>query len=268
MNTIFIAVFSVTTMGIICAAMLCIASKFMYVKIDERVAELEACLPGANCGGCGFPGCSGYAVAILSGKAEANLCSPGGAEALQKISAILGVEAGNIEKKAAVIHCRGDCEAQQKKMNYKGIQTCAAAKQLFGGEGACAFGCIGYGDCKIVCPSNAVCIENGLARIDPRLCTGCGLCVKACPNSLISVENAGIAVAVLCKNIEKGAVVRKKCSRGCIACGKCVRSCQSQAITMADNLAKIDYEKCTHCGICASDCVTKSIQPMGNQTAG
>jgi len=261
MDTIFIAVFSVTTMGIICAAVLCIASKLMFVKVDERVAQLIECLPGANCGACGYPGCSGYAVALLSGDGvKPNLCSPGGAEALGKISAILGVEAGSVEKKAAIVHCRGDNEAQKKKMDYKGIQSCVAAKQLFGGEGACAFGCLGFGDCLKACPSNAICLENGLARVNTNQCTGCGLCVKACPNNLITVESAGIAVAVLCKNVEKGAVVRKKCSRGCIACGKCVRGCLSAAITVEDSLAKIDYGKCTLCGGCVQECVTGSIQ--------
>ena len=261
MNTIFVAVFSVTTIGVICAAVLSIASKLMYVKVDERIARLEECLPGANCGACGYPGCSGYAAALLSGTGvKPNLCSPGGAEASAKISALLGVAAESVEKKTAIVHCRGDCDAQQKKMDYRGIQSCSAAKQLFGGEGACAFGCLGYGDCKIVCPSGAICLENGLARVDPRYCTGCGLCVKACPNSLISLAKDDIAVTVLCRNLEKGAVVRKKCTRGCIACGKCVRGCTSKAITIEDSLARIDYKQCTRCGGCAELCTTGSIQ--------
>ena len=272
MNTIVFAVVSVSSLGLICGSILAIASKFMYVKIDERITALAAVLPGANCGACGFPGCSGYAEAIIVDGAAPNRCSPGGAATLAKISAILGGEAGAIDRKAAVVHCRGDCDAQQKKMDYKGIESCVAAKQLFGGEGACAFGCLGYGDCKAVCPSNAICIENGLAWVDPRLCTGCGLCVKTCPNSLISLENDSIKVAVLCKNLEKGAVVRKKCTRGCIACGKCVRTCLSQAIVIEDSLAKIDYSKCSRCGGCAAECVTKSIQlanlGAAKQTAG
>ena len=262
MNGIFIAVFSVTAIGVFCAAILSIASKLMYVKIDERVAQLQALLPGANCGACGYPGCSGYAAALLGGNVKTNLCSPGGPAVVEAISAILGVEAASVEQKAAVVHCRGDCNARQKKMDYKGIQSCAAAKQLFGGEGACVFGCIGYGDCQKVCPSNAICIENSLARIDKRLCTGCGLCVKACPNKLISIEDAGIAVAVFCKSIEKGAVVRKKCSKGCIGCRKCIQGCMSAAISVEENLAAIDYEKCSRCGGCAEVCVTKCIQLM------
>ena len=264
MDTIFIAIFSVTTIGVICAAVLCVASKLMYVKVDERVAQLEACLPGVNCGVCGYSGCAGYAVALLSGKGvKSNLCTPGGADALTQISAILGIEAESFVPKSAIVNCIGDSSAQQKKMEYKGVQSCEAAKQLFGGENSCAFGCLGYGDCRIVCPVNAVCMENSLARIDARLCTGCALCVKACPNNLISVQNAGTPVFVLCSNIEKGAIVRKKCSRGCIACTKCVRECPNGAISIEDNLATIDYGKCAGatCRRCVEVCVTKCIQP-------
>ena len=151
-------------------------------------------------------------------------------------------------------------------MTYKGIQTCAAAKQLFGGEGSCAFGCLGYGDCKFICPSDAVCIEDGLARINKN-CTGCGMCLKVCPNKLISIENHGIVTAVLCKSLEKGVVVRKKCTSGCIGCNKCVRACLSGAISIEDNLAKIDYTKCSHCKGCVEVCVTKCIQPITYKTS-
>ena len=262
MNGIFIAVFSVTTIGVICAAVLSIASKLMYVEVDERLLELQECLAGANCGACGYAGCSGYAAALLSGEdIKSNLCTPGGAEAAAKISAILGVEVVSVERREAVVHCRGDCNSLQKKMDYKGVESCAGAKQLFGGEGSCAFGCLGYGDCRAVCPADAICIENDLARIDTRLCTGCGRCVKVCPNKLISIEYVNRTVFVLCKNIEKGALVRKKCTNGCIACGKCVRECEPGAIVIEDNLAVIDYAKCNGCGHCAEICVTKSIQP-------
>ena len=262
METLFIAVLSVTVIGAICAAVLCVASKFMYVKVDERVAQLSGIMPGVNCGVCGYPGCSGYAVALLTGSVKSNLCTPGGAELVAKISAILGVEAEAIVPKTAVVHCLGDSATQQKKMEYKGIQTCEAAKRLFGGEGACAFGCLGYGDCQIVCPSNAVCMENSLAHIKMDLCTGCGLCVKACPNNLITIDNADIPVSVLCCSIEKGGIVRKKCSKGCLGCGKCVRECPDKAIVVQENLARIDYEKCSGCGRCVEVCVTKCIKAV------
>jgi len=232
----------------------------MFVKTDERITLLSESLPGVNCGACGYSGCAGFASALISGEAKPNLCTPGGAEVLEKISAILGVDAGSIEQKTAIVFCSGDCNAQQKKMEYKGLQSCSAAKQLFGGESSCAFGCLGYGDCQTVCPSNAVCMLDSLARIKEQLCTGCGLCVKACPNKIISMLDVKKSVFVLCKNIEKGAVTRKKCTRGCIACGKCVRECPNSAIFTEDNLAKIDYDKCITCGHCVEICITKCIQ--------
>lgn len=266
MNIIIMAILSVTVIGTVCAVMLTAASKIMSVKVDEREVLILECLPGSNCGACGYPGCAGYAAALVShSNIKKNLCMPGGTEVAKKLSDILGVEAEDVAEKLAVVHCRGDCDAQQKKMEYTGIQTCIAAKEMFGGEGACSYGCLGYGDCKFVCPSDAICIDNGLARINPNNCTGCGLCVKSCPNKLITVENASAAIVILCKNIEKGAVVRKKCSAGCIACGKCVRECPSAAIIMEDNLAKIDYEKCTDCKHCAEICVTHCIQLMSTK---
>jgi len=259
MNTILLAVISVTAIGAICGIILAVASKIMYVKVDERVIKLQEILPNANCGACGYPGCSGYAQALVDGAAP-NLCTPGGAGVLAKISEILGVEATSVAKKMAVIHCIGSNDLRIKKMEYKGVQSCVAAKQFFGGHTACTFGCLGYGDCKFVCPSNAICVEDRLARVIPSLCTGCGLCVKTCPNKLIWIENANIPVILACNNIEKGAVTRKKCKTGCIGCGKCVRECKDNALVIVDNHAKIDYSKCTGCGHCAEVCVSKSIK--------
>ena len=259
---IVIAVVSVTIIGVICSCILSVASKLMYVKIDERIVLLTEIMPGANCGACGYPGCSAYASALAAGETKSNLCTPGGASLLEKISGILGVEAGSIERKIALVNCCGDCGSVQKKMEYRGLQSCEAAKQLYAGENACAFGCLGYGDCKIVCPSGAICVEDNLARIIKELCTGCGLCVKACPNDLISIHNADIKVHVACKNIEKGAVTRKKCSSGCIACTKCVKDCPEGAVTMIDNLAVIDYSKCTGGGKCTEVCITKCFKKV------
>ncbi|MCL2210053.1 MAG: RnfABCDGE type electron transport complex subunit B [Treponema sp.] len=259
MNIIIISVVSVTALGFICSSILSVVSKLMYVKIDERIALLTEIMPGANCGACGYPGCSGYASALVTDNAKTNLCTPGGAAVLAKISSILGVEAGSIESKIAVVSCKGDCKTQKKKSEYRGLQSCAAAKQLYSGENSCAFGCLGYGDCRTVCPSGAICMENNLARIIPALCTGCGICVKTCPNKLITIESADRSVFILCKNIEKGAVTRKKCSSGCIACTKCVRECPEQAISMKDNLAVIDYDKCSDCRRCVEVCMTKCI---------
>jgi Na+-translocating ferredoxin:NAD+ oxidoreductase RNF subunit RnfB len=242
--------------------MLAAASKVMAVETDDKVKRLREALPGANCGACGYAGCDGYASALAGDSGvKTNLCIPGADAVSMQLSEILGVVFEDVVEKAAVVHCCGDCDATKDKVSYQGIKTCAAAK-LYGGKGVCSYGCIGFGDCQAVCPEGAVCMENGIARIDRRLCTGCGLCVKACPNKIITVENDTIAVAVFCSNTEKGAVTRAKCGRGCIACQRCQRECPVQAIVVENNLAKIDYDKCTGCGRCAEVCPVKCIAPF------
>jgi Na+-translocating ferredoxin:NAD+ oxidoreductase RNF subunit RnfB len=262
MDTVILySILTITVIGFVCAALLSVASKVMAVETDEREEKALEILPGTNCGACGFPGCSGYVKALLSeGGAKTDLCSPGGISVLHRLSDMFGAPPGKMVKKFAVVHCRGGCGILHKKMNYKGIQSCVAAKQLFGGEGPCAFGCLGYGDCIPACPQDAICLDHGLARIDPRLCNSCGLCVKVCPNKLISMEFETEATVVMCKSIEKGAISRKKCANACLGCGKCVRECKSEAIKLVDHLAVIDYEKCDCCAHCAEICVTKCMQ--------
>ena len=255
MNPILIAAIVVCAIGSICAIMLIAAAKFFAVKENETYIKIRDCLPGANCGACGYAGCDGYAKALSEEEGlKTNLCIPGGDSAAKAISAILGVECEDVVKQVAVIHCYGDCNHTANKMDYVGIRSCEAAKLLYGGSGKCVFGCMGLGDCVKVCPQNAICIENGIAHIDTRKCVGCGLCVKTCPRGLISIMADDEHVIVTCNNTEKGAVVRSKCSNGCIGCKKCEKNCPSEAIQVVDQLARIDYEKCTACGECAKNC--------------
>lgn len=257
---IAIAVIVVTVIGILCAVLLSVASKVMAVEVDERIPRVRECLPGANCGGCGFAGCDGYAAALVEDPdTPLTLCSPGGAAAAQALSSVLGREAGEVVQKAAFVLCRGDCNATSKKMDYRGIESCAAAKLLYGGTGKCSYGCLGLGDCAAVCSNNGICIENGIAHVDTRACLACGECVAVCPNGLISILPVAAPVKVLCSSKDKGAVVRKQCTAGCIGCGLCMKNCPTGAITVSNNLASIDYTKCTGCGTCQSKCPVKCI---------
>ena len=185
---ILIATAIVAGIGLVCAVMLVLASKFFAVEEDETEKQIRECLPGANCGACGYAGCDGYAKALAADKEtkslKANLCIPGGDAAAKEISAILGVEFEDVVEQVAVIHCYGDCEHTAHKMDYVGIRTCEAVKTMYGGDGKCTFGCIGLGDCVKVCPQEAICIENGMAHIDTRKCIGCGLCEAACPQHI------------------------------------------------------------------------------------
>lgn len=263
MDTILTAVIPVVIIGIICAAVLVIASKLMAVKEDERFPAIRDCLPGANCGACGFAGCDGYAKALCEKEGTAtNLCIPGGDSVSRKLSEILGVEFQDVVEQVAVIRCAGDCNYTEDKVDYQGIEGCAAAKLIFGGKGACSYGCLGLGDCKAACPNDAICIENGIAHINTKLCTGCGICTCTCPNHLISLMDDVERVIVACSNKDKGALTRKVCKNGCIGCKKCEKVCSSGAIKVENNVAVIDYSKCPDCedfGACARECTTGCI---------
>ena len=260
MNPILIAILIVTGIGVICAVILAVASKVMAVEEDDRFPAVRECLPGANCGACGYAGCDGYAKALIEDEGvKTNLCIPGADEVARKLSEVLGVAFEDVVEQVAVVRCLGDCNATERKMEYQGIDSCAAAKLLYGGTGKCTFGCMGYGDCAKVCPNGAICIENGIAHVDTRKCTGCGMCARTCPNGIITVMPDVERVLVTCSNTEKGADTRKKCTHGCIACRRCERECPQGAVKVINNLSQIDYDKCIDCGHCAEVCPTGCI---------
>lgn len=260
LKSILIAVAIVAGIGLFCGIMLALASHFMQVKADDKKEKLRACLPGVNCGACGFTGCDGYAAALAEGNAATNLCVPGADAVSRKISEVLGVEFEDVVEQVAFVRCNGSCSATTQKQIYEGIQSCAAANLIYGGDSACTFGCLGYGDCAKACPQNAICISDGVARIDTRKCIGCGLCTKVCPKKLIALFPDVEKTVVMCSNHEKGAVARKKCTNACIGCKKCELNCPQKAVTVVNNLATVDYEKCDGCGLCAENCPVKCIK--------
>lgn len=261
MNPILLAVLLVAGIGLLAGALLAVLSKIMAVPVDETAAAVEEILPGANCGACGFSGCSGYAAALGKGETkETGLCGPGGNEVSQKIAAILGVEAGTVEPMTAVVFCQGHTDKAVKKMVYKGVASCKLASQLFGGEKECIYGCVGLGDCVRACPYQAIRLCDGVAVVDPTICRACKMCVNTCPKGIIGlVPKTRQSAAVLCKNHDKGALTRKECAAGCIGCTKCVKTCEAGAISMDKNAAVVDPAKCTGCGACHSACPTGAI---------
>lgn len=259
-NTIITTIIATGIIGLLAAAVLTIASKLMYVKVDEKLEKVREMLPGANCGVCGYSGCDGYAKALAQDNAALDLCRPGGAATFKMLTDVFGVDAGEGPvKKTAIVRCSAMPETKRDKMEYEGIGSCFAAEQLYGGQNACTFGCLGYGDCVRSCPKSAICISGGVAHVDSRKCIGCERCIAACPRNVITMQSHPVHATVLCRNTEKGAVVRKKCEKGCIACSKCVRECPSKAIEIKDTLAVIDSTKCDKCGHCVEVCISKCI---------
>ncbi len=257
---ILIPVLIAIGIAVVCGVILTVASILFAVKEDERFIAIRDCLPGANCGACGYSGCDGYAKALANGDTDlTNLCVPGGDNAAKDIAAILGVEAENVVEKVAYVACNGNCSATKRKYDYIGKQSCRLANMSYNGDKLCTYSCLGYGDCVAVCPQNAISVADGVAKVDPRKCIGCGICARTCPNHVIKLVADTSRVIVLCSNHDKGAATRKACSNGCIGCGKCERTCKHGAIHVEHNLAVIDYEKCIGCGDCARACPVHCI---------
>lgn len=254
------AVFIVAVIGLVCSLLLVIASKVFHVDVDERVTLVRECLPGANCGGCGFAGCDDYAAKLVADDTlPCNKCAPGGEAAANGIASILGRAAGSTEKMAAQVMCNGTCDASQKILEWQGLKSCKAAKGFFSSPSACMFGCIGLGDCVKECQFQGIGIVNGVAKTNKDNCTACGKCISACPQGIIKLVPQSNMVHVLCSSTDNGAVVRQNCTNGCIGCMKCTKVCNFGAITVEDNLARIDPSKCKSCGLCVMECPTGAI---------
>lgn len=258
MISILAAVLTLTVLGLLFGLLLAVGSKIFAVEQDERIPQVQECLPGANCGGCGYAGCANLAEAIVNGEAAVNTCPVGGAETAQKIAEIMGVEAGETVKMTAYVRCSGGNNAS-RKYDYVGAIDCLAAMKVAGGPLECTFGCLGYGSCAKVCPNDAISIVDGKAVVNSDACIACGKCVGACPRNIIAIVPANNKTHVACVSKAKGGEVRKICQVGCIGCGICVKNCPHEAIAVVDNVARIDYSKCQDCGKCAEVCPRKII---------
>ncbi|MGM9588739.1 MAG: RnfABCDGE type electron transport complex subunit B [Faecousia sp.] len=268
--SILIAIAVLGGLGLAFGLVLAAASKVFYVETDPRLDKLNECLPGANCGGCGYAGCGAYAEAVLKGEAPIGACASGGNECAQAMAAIMGVKAEAVTRKVALVRCSGArsydkdgnlVKGSKIKAEYEGFKDCLSASKV-GGNGpvACKYGCLGFGSCVKACKYGAMSVKDGVAVVDEDLCVGCMVCANACPRNLIVPVEPGRNVVIACNSMAKGAVTTRGCTVGCIGCGLCKKICPEGAITVTSNLAVIDYSKCTNCGLCATVCPKKLIK--------
>lgn len=264
-STIIWTIIILAGLGLVLALLLYVVAQRFKVWEDARVEKIEAELPGANCGGCGYAGCHDFASTVVGAKDLcAHYCPVGGDDVMARVAAIMGYEVVKKAPQVSVVRCNGTCAARPKINTYDGAPSCAVKAGLYAGDTACPFGCLGCGDCVKVCDFGALSMDpaTGLPVVDEAKCTACGACVKACPKGLIELRNKGprsMRVVVECRNTDKGPVAKKACSNACIGCGICFKTCQHGAIVFENNLAYIDYSKCKLCRECEALCPTGAI---------
>lgn len=257
---IILATAIIGVLGLLIGLFLGAAGIKFKVEVDEKEEAVLAALPGNNCGGCGFAGCSGLAAAIAKGEAEVNTCPVGGEAVGNKIAEIMGVEAGETTREVAFVKCQGDCGKTTVDYEYTGVEDCSMLAFVpNGGPKSCNYGCLGYGSCVKACPFDAIHVEMGVAKVDKEKCKACGKCIAACPKHLIELVPYDAKYAVACSSKDKGPVTMKGCSVGCIGCTLCAKNCPEEAVTIENFNAHIDQSKCISCGTCVAKCPKKAI---------
>lgn len=259
LTAILYPILTIGGIGLVFGIVLGIAAKKFAVPIDERVEEVKACLPGANCGGCGLAGCEAMAKAIVKGESKIDGCPICSKEQVEAIALIMDIKAEISERKVAVVRCQGNEALATTKYIYEGIKSCNSANLIGGGPKQCAYGCLGFGTCQEVCPFGAITMNQGLPIIRADKCRACGVCVGACPRELIHIVPITMRYEVKCLSQDKGKAVKESCKVGCLGCGICVKKCQVGAIALNHNVAAIDMEKCVACGKCKDKCPTGAI---------
>jgi Na+-translocating ferredoxin:NAD+ oxidoreductase subunit B len=269
MEMILTPVIVLTVLGLVASALLAASSKLLYVEEDPRVEAVSEALPGANCGGCGYAGCEGYAVAVLyDPEISPDKCCAGGSEVSEKVAQLTGKAMGSSDPQVAFRRCDRNGGHVQQKFNYYGVSTCRAAKLVNDGPYACKYSCFGLGDCMRACPFNGMKIQNGVVYTNPDLCTACGSCVRACPNSVLELIPKRARVMVFCSSQDKGKEVSGVCEVGCISCSKCIKKCPAGAISIKDNRIHIDHQACLDYGddcaeACVANCPRKIVRCLG-----
>jgi Na+-translocating ferredoxin:NAD+ oxidoreductase RNF subunit RnfB len=263
--TILITIISLSLLALLAAVILYFIAQKFKVYEDPRIDEVQALLPAANCGGCGFAGCRNLAEAIVKADSfEGLYCPVGGASVMGDIADLLGRTAPVSDPTVAVLKCNGSPDYRPRTSVYNGASDCRIVHNLYIGETDCSYGCLGYGDCERACAFDALHINpvSLLPEISDEKCTSCGACVRACPRNLIELRKKAKKdrkIYVACSNCDRGGPARRACKVACIGCGKCQKVCAFDAITLENNLAYIDAAKCTFCRKCVAECPTNAI---------
>lgn len=275
MDYIITALLVLGIIALVAATVLYVCSKRFAVEEDPRIGDVAAALPQANCGGCGFAGCSGMAAALVkaadNGSIDGLTCPVGGSETMQKIANILGMAVETGLPRIAVVRCQSDCTRRKTIAVYDGLNSCRAMNTCGMGETECGYGCLGCGDCAKACSFGGITIntETRLPEVDPDMCTACGACAKACPRGIIELRPRGPKdhrIYVACMNKDRGAAAVKACDNSCIGCGKCTKECNFDAISVVNNLAYIDPSKCRMCRKCEKACPRHAITSVNFPT--
>lgn len=262
---ILLPILAIGGMGLIFGALLAVAANIFAVEKDERLSQIENCLPGANCGGCGFAGCAAAAEAIVKGKAPVTCCPVGGDTVAKKIAEIMGVTAEKSERMTAFVMCSGTSDIAKNKYDNNENMDCHTANRLAGGMKECRFGCLGLGSCVAKCKFGALSIKNEIAVVDREKCTNCGACLAECPRHIIKRVPYSAKTVIICNSKDKGKDTRNVCGTGCLGCGICAKNCEAGAISIIDNCAVIDYKKCTGCGVCLEKCPRNIIKMLNDE---
>ena len=263
MNTILAPILTLTSLGIFFGLTLAYAAKKFQVPVDPALEKILSKLPGANCGACGKAGCIGFAQALLSGELDLHSCASVADESKKSIAELLGLSLELKTKMVSSLYCCGGNRAKDKYL-YNGMKDCLAASLILGGQKECQYGCLTYGTCVKACPYDAIEMTgDGFPRVIKEKCTACGVCVHVCPKKLyvlIPYEREAAKIYVACSSFDIGKVVMSICPVGCIACRRCEKACLHGAMQVIDNLARIDYSKCSGCLECVKVCPTKVIK--------
>lgn len=264
-NTVFtmnilVPILTLGALGLIFGIGLAVASKRLSIQIDSRFERVYGLLPGANCGACGSAGCFGFAQMLLSGKAEVSACRVSEEGVREQIAKLLGKSVEKKVRRVAVLHCNGGIKVKDRFL-YRGIEDCIAANLVLGGEKCCVYGCLGFGTCAKVCPFGAIKMsDEGIPQVDRDKCRACNKCVLICPKKLFTLIPITHNIFVACNSHDAGKDTKAVCPVGCIACKLCEKACPVDAIHVIDNLAVVDYNKCTSCGECVKVCPMKTIR--------